>query len=375
MFTRTAVCRLKVGILGATGLVGRAAVAAVANNKNGLQLGTIVGSTASNNADYEEVWMRKENDLEEHYGKGFWKGMPFPKGIGKRTVSTYEEMLSGDDDIIFSSIPLRAGGLEDGLLKAGHFVVSNSPYRRFEDDVPVVVSEVNPHVLDSSARYIKSPNCCTNGIALTLKPIIDHCGISECSITTYQSISGRGDLKYSRHLVDGNVYPIGRTEENTEEYIKKEVRKIFASEESFGISVSCQRVPVQRNHFIDMKLKLKHKITKEEAVALWESFNPLKRLNDEGVFSHNSTSPLLVMDTVGYPRPIIKDGPELGMTVHVGNILTDDECFDLRYNLVVDNIDRGAFGGPIQNAQFVLYMKQQEQLVNNSEHLTSGVTF
>eukprot|EP01064_Diplonema_japonicum_P009355 TRINITY_DN16821_c0_g1_i1.p1 TRINITY_DN16821_c0_g1~~TRINITY_DN16821_c0_g1_i1.p1 ORF type:complete len:373 (+),score=45.13 TRINITY_DN16821_c0_g1_i1:66-1184(+) len=345
---------LKVGILGATGLVGRAAVAAVAKNDRGLELGTLVGSKASTGAVYKEVWERKEKELCDHYGDGFWKAMHYDPAIGDKTVSSFEAMLENDDDIVFSSIPMRAGNLEDRLLEAGKFVVSNSPYRRYEDEVPVVVSEVNSHILTPETMYIKSPNCCTNGIVLTLHPILEKYGIEECSLTTYQSITGRGDLKYDTHLVNGNVYPIGRTDENTEEYIKMEVRKILG--DGFPISVSCQRVFVQRNHFIDVKLKLSKKPESvDEIYELWKQYNPLRDLTQSGVFSHPSHTPLRPAAETGAPRPIMPSTDEpLGMSVMVGNALTCDEMFDLRYNLVVDNIDRGAFGGPLQNAQFVL---------------------
>jgi len=361
---------LKVGILGATGLVGRACSAAIACNPN-FVLGTLVGSGASNNQPFEKVWKEKEQALVDHYGAHLWKPMAFPEQLEGSVVEDFQTMLCPrdhrqPDDLIISAVPLRAGKMEDELLKYGHSVYSASPHRRYDPDVPLCVAEVNAHVvLRPDTRFVKSPNCCSNGVCLAIAPLHEAYGINELCVTTYQALSGRGDLKYDRELVSNNIYPIGKTEENTEKYIEREVKKVFQHTPAFRVSVSCQRVPTQKNHFIDLRLRTARRPQSyEEVVALLRSFNPLQQLNDDGKIPHGTTQPIVVREEVGYPRPIMPAGEsELGMQIQVGNIrVNDDDMYSIRMAVLVDNIDRGAFGGALQNAQIVLNHLRATQL-------------
>jgi aspartate-semialdehyde dehydrogenase len=262
--------------------------------------------------------------------------------------------------------------MEDALLREGHAVFSASPYRRYDADVPLCVAEANSHAsLLPSSRYVKSPNCCSNGISVAIAPIQEAYGITDLCITTYQALSGRGDLKYPRELVCNNIYPIGKTEENTEVYIQREVKKVFQHTEPFRVSVSCQRVPTQKNHFIDVRIRTHRKPDSyEEVVHLLSTFNPLKNLNSAQILTHTPATPIVVREEVGYPRPLLPNGEsELGMQVMVGNIrVAEDEMFDIRMAVLVDNIDRGAFGGLLQNAELVFNHLQQMDMQRNKNN-------
>ena len=110
-----------------------------------------------------------------------------------------------------------------------------------------MIPGVNQHILVPDTKYCKSPGCCTIGCSLGIKPIHDHFIIYEVHVTTFQSLSGRGDALYSNDVVVGNIYPIGKTQENQENYIRDEIKKLFELPDLL-ISVSAQRVYVQRNH-------------------------------------------------------------------------------------------------------------------------------
>eukprot|EP00760_Papus_ankaliazontas_P034085 PhM_4_TR6958/c0_g1_i1/m.67297/K00133/asd; aspartate-semialdehyde dehydrogenase len=366
---------IRVGILGATGLVGRACAAAIVSNP-AFELGTLVGSSNSDNTPFEDIWKKKEAELVEHYGNDFWKPMDFPSELSGAMVEDFPTLLNrrgrnGADDFVVSALPLRAGDMEDELLKHGHCVFSASPYRRFEDNVKLIVSEANGHLMDAKDRYIKSPNCCSNGVCVSIAPIHAAFGIKELIITTFQSISGRGDLKYPKHLVHGNVYPIGRTEEQTEKFITAEVKKVFRGVgQPFKVSVSSQRVHTQKNHILDIRMKT-HRRPKdrEEILDVLRNFHPLENLHSGGFITHNpgvgAANPIIVTEEVGTPRPLMPDGQsELGMKVMVGQVDMDDVC-DVRMTTMVDNIDRGAFGGLLQSAEVLFrFLKAQEELGN-----------
>jgi len=354
--------RIRVGILGATGLVGRAACAAILANPR-FELGTLVGSNASDNTPMEKIWKKKEAELVQHYGAEFWKPMPFPPALRDYVVEDFPTMLrKKDDDVVLSAVPLRSGDMEDALLEKGISVFSASPYRRFDDDVKLIVCEANGHLLNATDRFVKSPNCCSNGACVSIAPIHKTFGIKELTVTTFQSISGRGDLKYPKHLVHGNVYPIGRTEEQTEKFITAEIKKVYRGVgEPFKVSVSSQRVFTQKNHYLDLRIKT-HRRPKDkyEILDCLKTFSPLAELNAAGCITHNTGgptpgegNPIIVTEEIGTPRPILPDGKsELGMKVMVGQVDLDD-IYDVRMAVMVDNIDRGAFGGLLQSAEVV----------------------
>jgi aspartate-semialdehyde dehydrogenase len=352
--------RIRVGILGATGLVGRAACAAITANPR-FELGTLVGSANSDNTPFQRIWEKKEQELVQHYGADFWQPMPFPPRLRDYIVEDFQTMVQrGNNDVILSALPLRAGDMEDELLRNGQVVFSASPYRRFDDDVKLIVCEANGHLLEPKDVFVKSPNCCSNGVCVSIAPIHAAFGIRELTVTTFQSISGRGDLKYAKHLVHGNVYPIGRTEEKTEKFITAEISKVYRGiGEPFKVSVSSQRVHTQKNHFLDLRMKCSRRPKdRQEIVDVLRNFHPLVKLHEGSFITHNtgagtSSNPIIVTEEVGTPRPIMPDGQsELGMKVMVGQIDVDD-IYDVRMSVMVDNIDRGAFGGLLQSAEVV----------------------
>jgi aspartate-semialdehyde dehydrogenase len=334
----------EVAVLGATGMVGRRLVALLVNHPY-FRVTRVVGSEASAGKLYRTVWEQKEKELEQHYG-GFWKEDRPPEEIDGMRVSSFEELLQSSCPVIFSSVPTRAGGLEEKLLQDGRLVFSNSPYRRFDQDVALVIAEVNGSKA-ANARLVKNPNCVTSGLLLVLAPLADSFGLREVVVTTYQSLSGRGDRKYDLDLVVGNIYPLHNSPENTEEYIRKEVKKILG--DSFLLSVTCNRTCVQHGHFVEVRVKTQRPINDiGEVEETFSNFNPLASLK-----LHSSPeAPIVVLKENGRPRPRQDANHSAGMAVGVGNLTTDDEIFDLRLTFVVNNLIRGAAGGAVLNAEF-----------------------
>ncbi len=333
----------KVGVLGATGMVGRRLARLLLHHPS-FTLERVVGSDAAVGVAYRDVWESKEAALQEHYGR-FWRAYSFPDELQGLRVTSFEELLASDCEVVFSSIPDRASELEERLLRSGRTVFSNSPYRRFDPDVDLVVPEVNAHAIGAS-RLIKNPNCVTSGLVIVLAALEARYGLREVVVTTYQSLSGRGDAKYAPELVHANIYPLHASAEGTEGYIRREVKKIVGG--SFPISVTCNRTFVQEGHFVEVRVKTRAPVGgADEAADVLAGFNPL---GDRGLPTC-PPSPLVVLRESGRPRPIQDAHHHGGMAVAVGNVATDDEVFDLRLTYVVNNLVRGAAGGALLNAE------------------------
>ncbi|MGD0569771.1 MAG: aspartate-semialdehyde dehydrogenase [Candidatus Sulfotelmatobacter sp.] len=333
----------QVAVLGATGMVGRRLAGLLLDHPY-FRLTHVVGSEATAGASYRAVWEQKEKELQQHYGS-FWKPHPAPEAIDGMRVSSFEELLQSDCPLIFSSVPSRAGEFEEKLLRDDRLVFSNSPYRRFDPDVALVVAEVNGDKV-ADARLVKNPNCVTSGLILVLAALAPKYGLREVVVTTYQSLSGRGDRKYELDLVLGNIYPLHNSPENTEEYIRQEVKKILGG--SFLLSVTCNRTCVQEGHFVEVRIKTRNKINDiSEVDDTLSNFNPLGHLR-----LHSSLqAPISVLKENGRPRPRQDAYYAEGMGVVVGNLTNADEVFDLRLTFVVNNLIRGAAGGALLNAE------------------------
>jgi aspartate-semialdehyde dehydrogenase len=355
----------RIAIIGATGMVGRR-FAELLINHPWYEVAMLVGFK-SVGASYGKVWDQKEAHMREHYGSHFWVARPCPEQLRDRQVQSFDALLKTKTiDIIFSAIPENAWYLEQQLLEAGFIIFSNSPYGRFEEENPLIVAEVNGDDL-TGQRFIKNPNCVSSGLTLILAPIRAFYGLKEVSVVTFQSLTGRGDAKYSQDLVVGNVYSLHQSDEKTEEYIVREVHKIF--KEEISLSVSCNRVYVQEGHYVDVKIKTLSPIKSGDDVAeLLLAFNPLGHL----LLPSSPESPLAVIRETGRPRPRQDSFYNRGMTVAVGGISTKDAVFDIRFQYVVNNLVRGAAGGAILNSE--LFMQKQYRVVSEppTRHALSG---
>jgi aspartate-semialdehyde dehydrogenase len=336
--------RRRVAILGATGMVGRRLAGLLADHPQ-FEPALLVGSPNSESATFESVWSAKEQAVRAHYGT-FWQPEPFPEALRGTKMGRFDDILSSDIEVVFSSVPERAGALEAKLVESGRTVFSNSPFARFDEGVPVIVPEANANVLEARHRLVKNPNCVTSGLVIVLTPLRQRYGLKSVAVTTYQSLSGRGDALYDASFVVNNVYSLHGSEERTEQYIRGEVKKVLAM--PVPMSVACYRVDTQEGHLVDVRIRTVEPIgSREEVVRLFEDFSPLKSLGLRSA----PASPIVVLNEVGRPRPRQDAWHGAGMSIAVGNVSTEDEVHDLRLTYVVNNLVRGAAGGAVLNAE------------------------
>lgn len=248
---------------------------------------------------------------------------------------------------------------------AGCVVIDNTSHFRYDADVPLVISEVNPHALAGyEQRYIiANPNCSTMQMLVALKPIYDAVGIDRINVATYQSVSGTGKRAINElahqtaellngHAIASEVYPhqiafnvlpqIDVFQENgyTKEEMKMvwETQKIF-EDENILVNPTAVRVPVFYGHAEAVHIETRDKITAKEARALLEKAPGVivvdKRVNG------------------GYPTPVTQAAGQ--DAVFVGRIREDiSHPLGLDLWIVADNIRKGAALNAVQIAELMI---------------------
>jgi aspartate-semialdehyde dehydrogenase len=249
---------------------------------------------------------------------------------------------------------------------AGCIVIDNTSEFRYEDDIPLVVPEVNPHAV---AQYknrgiIANPNCSTIQLVVALKPIHDAVGIERINVATYQSVSGAGReaveelAQQSIQLLSGqgpvearviakqiafNCVPqIDQFQDNgyTKEEMKIlwETRKIL-EDDTLKVSATAVRVPVFYGHSEAVQIETRKKITAEEARALLSKAPGIEVMDERR--------------PGGYPTAATEAANR--DTVYVGRI-REDLSSDRGLNLwvVADNVRKGAATNSVQIAEILV---------------------
>jgi len=360
--------RTPLAIIGGTGYVGRLLARRLLSHPI-FCLGHIVGSRRSEGMLYEEVWQQKEDALVANYGDQLWARQPFPQALAGVRVSSLDELVADSRcRLAISCVAPDVGYVEDILTSNGFAVFSISPYKRAHN---LMVLEVNPLQMPLSmsrgAQLFKSPNCVSVGTTLALQALHSNFGLVDVSVCTLQSLSGRGDALYPSELVQGNVYPIWGTKENTETYIANEIAALVPMQ---SLSVRAHRVGVHVGHFIDVRVRVRdcEAVRDVETVyAAFEAFAPLAELPD-GSLPSLPPRPLNTMREVGTPRPASHCGMPRparppasrgewgGMAVSVGNVKLHDGSWDICFSLVVNNMVRGAYGAALLMAEYHEYL-------------------
>jgi aspartate-semialdehyde dehydrogenase len=274
-----------------------------------------------------------------------------------------DESIQGFDIALFSAGGSTSGEWAPRFANAGAVVIDNSSRWRMHDDVPLVVSEVNPEALESHRGIIANPNCSTMQMVVALKPIQDSVGIERLVITTMQSVSGTGQRAVEElhdqtaavldakevpvasvypHQIAFNVLPVAGSfpegSDYTDEELKlvNETRKIL-SQPSIGVSATCTRVPVYTGHSESVNVQTRDPLSPEECRSLLAAAPGLSVLDDpaDGV----------------YPLAIEAAGRD---QVLVGRIRRDpshERCLNLW--IVGDNLRKGAATNAVQLAELV----------------------
>ncbi|HEX4364509.1 MAG TPA: aspartate-semialdehyde dehydrogenase [Solirubrobacteraceae bacterium] len=276
-----------------------------------------------------------------------------------------EENIQGFDIALFSAGATRSREWAPRFVAAGAVVVDNSSAFRGDDDVPLVVSEVNPDALDGHRGIVANPNCTTMVAMLPLKALHDEFGLREIVATSYQAAGGAGQKGIDElaaqiaplasdltqlcedgaaaagkvsHTVHAatlafNVVPLLGTlgdDDHTDEErkLRDESRKILAIP-SLAVSPTCVRVPVMVGHGVAVRAVFEREVDLERALEVLAAF------------------PNLVVDNV--PTPLAYAGRD---EVAVGRVRVDlADPRALNFFVVGDNLLKGAALNTVQLAE------------------------
>ncbi len=341
--------KIKVGVLGATGVVGQNIVNMLADHP-WFELTEVAASEKSSGKDYEDVMESRWSLSSE---------MP----ERARNLKVKDCKIGLDCDIVLSALDSSvAYQIEIDFAKAGYAVSSNAKSHRMEEDVPLIIPEINAGHLSliekqKKARkwkgfIITDPNCSTIGLCMALKPLQDSFGVEKVIVTTMQALSGAGYPGVPSLDIVDNVIPYIRDEE---EKIETEPKKIFGKINSgaiknanIEISASCNRVPVRHGHMECVSVKLGKSADAEKIASAMNNFDPLKDLK----LPSGRGRPLMVTAKNDRPQPRLDAFLGSGMTTIVGRIRKCN-ILDYKFVLLSNNIIRGAAGAALLNAELL----------------------
>ena len=348
--------RRKVGILGATGMVGQRFIQLLAQHP-WFEITWLAASDRSQGKRYDEACRWK---LET----------PLPPAIAAMTLHPNTPELTPQGElprIVFAALDSAvAHDLEPRFAAAGCAVISNSSAFRMTADVPLVIPEVNADHLElierqawrkSSGGYIvTNPNCCAIGLALALAPIEQAFGIEAVFVSTMQAVSGAGYPGVASLDILGNVVPFIR---NEEEKLQEEVGKLLGSLSGDRIHLSdlklsahCNRVAVEDGHTECVSVKLRRPATEAQMLEAWAGFTPLAGLHEGQPLPSAPGQPVEYVDAIDRPQPRLDRMRGHGMAATVGR-LRPCSLFDWKFVVLSHNTIRGAAGAAILNAELL----------------------
>ncbi|MBN1428564.1 MAG: aspartate-semialdehyde dehydrogenase [Anaerolineae bacterium] len=271
----------------------------------------------------------------------------------------------GDASLVFSALPGDvAREVEPALAAGGYAVCSNASALRMEPDVPLLVPEINPdhiHLIKAqrekrgwSGSIITAPNCAVTGFIFPMKALHAAFGIEKVHVVTMQAISGAGYPGVPSFDILDNVIPFIGGEEDK---LESEPRKLLGTMVDGGIepadmvvSPQVHRVPVMDGHVAALSIKLARKVSIDDVNRALEQFAA-----PEGVADLPGTPerPLILRKESNRPQPRRDRDAGNGMSISVGRV---QPCtvFDVKLVSLVHNTLRGAAGGAIQNAEWLV---------------------
>ena len=342
--------KFRVGILGATGVVGQRLIQLLAGHPQ-FEVAALAASDRSQGKTYAEActW-RLPGEMPEH--------------VKKIVVQPPAPPL--DCDFVFSSLPSDVATVaEIEFARAGFPVISNSSSYRMTADVPLVIPEVNPdHIglIDTQRKnrgydrgfIATNPNCSAIAIVMALAPLHAKFGIASCVVTTMQALSGAGYPGVPSLDATDNVIPfIGGEEEKVESETLKLLGRFEDSEiadAQMKVSAQCNRVNVTDGHMASVRLKLLQTASLDEVRTALASFTSVPQ---ELKLHSAPARPVIVRDEVDRPQPRLDRDAGNGMSVTVGRLMPDN-VFDYRFVALGHNTIRGAAGAAILNAELLV---------------------
>jgi len=282
------------------------------------------------------------------------------KGKPVKVVSVMDAVKAKPVFAIFSAGASTSKEWAPVFAKNGIIVIDNSSAWRMDKDVPLVVPEINSHVIKKGVKLIANPNCSTIQMVMALAPLHRKYKIKRIVAATYQSVTGtgvkavtqmenerkgiKGEMAYA-HPIDMNCFPHGGsfqpdTYTTEEQKLIDETRKIL-EDQSIMVTATVVRIPVVGGHSEAVNVEFEKEYDLQEAISLMSKF--------PGVVIYDNPA------ENKYPMPILSHNRD---EVFVGRIRRDhsrEKCLNLW--IVSDNIRKGAATNAIQIAEYMVANK------------------
>ncbi|MGG1636237.1 aspartate-semialdehyde dehydrogenase [Paenibacillus sp. NRS-1760] len=349
--------KLKVGIVGGTGMVGQRFVDLL-DQHPWFEVTAIAASASSAGKTYEQSV------------QGRWKlTSPIPEAVKNIVVldASKVEEVANQVDFVFCAVDMKKDeikALEEAYAKTGTPVVSNNSAHRWTPDIPMVIPEINPGHLEVIAAQRKrlgtetgfiavKPNCSIQSYVPALHALLDF-KPQVVIAATYQAISGAGKNFTDWPEMLDNVIPyIGGEEEKSEQ----EPLRIWGSIENNEIvkanapliSTQCIRVPVLDGHLATVFVSFENKPSKEEILDRWQQFKG--RPQELGLPSAPKQF-ITYFEEENRPQTRLDRDIEQGMGVSAGR-LREDSVYDYKFVGLSHNTIRGAAGGAVLIAELL----------------------
>ena len=327
---------MKIAVVGATGMVGRAMLRVL--EERNFPLTQLIPAASAKSVGKEIIF----------------KGKPV------RVVSVMEAVEAKPDFAIFSAGGATSKEWAPAFAENGTVVIDNSAAWRMETGIPLVVPEINSGVIKKGDRIIANPNCSTIQMVMALAPLHKAYKIKRVVVATYQSVTGtgvkavtqmenerqgiKGEMAYP-HQIDMNCFPFGGTflpsgYTTEEQKLADETRKILG-DQTIQVTATVVRIPVVGGHSEAVNVEFEKEYDLDDVKKLLNNF--------PGIVVYDNPA------EHKYPMPILAHNRD---EVFVGRLRRDfskEKCLNLW--VVSDNVRKGAATNAIQIAEYMVANK------------------
>jgi aspartate-semialdehyde dehydrogenase len=327
---------MKTAVVGATGMVGR----------------TMIRVLEERNFPVNEL-------IPAASDKSVGKEIMF-RGKPVKVVSVMDAVNAKPVFAIFSAGASVSKEWAPEFAKNGTVVIDNSSFWRMDKNVPLIVPEINSHVIKKGDRIIANPNCSTIQMVMALAPLHRKYKIKRLVIATYQSVTGtgvkavaqmenerkgiKGEMAYA-HPIDMNCFPHGGTFQadgytTEEQKLIDETRKIL-EDQSIMVTSTVVRIPVVGGHSEAVNIEFEKDFNIDDVIKLLKGF--------PGVVVYDNPA------ENKYPMPILSHNRDEVFVGRIRRDLSKEKCLNLW--IVSDNIRKGAATNAIQIAEYMVEKK------------------
>jgi aspartate-semialdehyde dehydrogenase len=323
---------MKTAVVGATGMVGRTMIKVL--EERNFPVSQLIPAASERSVGKEIIF----------------RGKPI------KVVSVLEAVEARPEFAIFSAGATTSKEWAPAFAKNGTVVIDNSSYWRMDKNVPLIVPEINSHVIKKGDRIIANPNCSTIQMVMALAPLHRKYKIKRLVVATYQSVTGtgvkavaqmenerqgiKGEMAYA-HPIDKNCFPHGGSFQpdgytSEEQKLIDETRKIL-EDQTIQVTATVVRIPVVGGHSEAVNIEFEKDFNIDDVIRLISEF--------PGVVVYDNPSENI------YPMPIHAHNKDEVFVGRIRRDLSREKCLNLW--IVSDNIRKGAATNAVQIAEYM----------------------